>query len=670
MPASPLTDLQPFGNGVRACIGRPFAWQEALMALALILQNFDLKLDDPSYQLHLKSTLTIKPDELYVHASLREGIDALNIERKLYDGTSSSSKQPSDSTAFAPTLASGKPMLVLYGSNSGTCEGLSQNLAKAAASRGFTATIKPLDDAVDKLPTDRPVIVITASYEGNPPDNANDFVEWLKKVDAQPLKNVHFAVFGCGHHDWVATYQKIPKLIDSELARKGAKQIAERGQSDVAQGQVFDDFDSWQDQKLWPVLAAGSTPDQAFDGLDVEINTSARASHLRQTVYDALVLRNEVLSAPGTPEKRLTEFKLPSNLTYEAGDYLALLPINTQSTIARVLRHFGLPWDATMKLAKGAHTTIPTEVSLSVANVLSAYLELNSPASRKNLAVLAHYSKEGTFNEPLTPGPNSVLSVLELLEQHPDIKLPFPVFLSMLPPMRIRQYSISSSPLTDSAKARIVYSVVTNSNSADADAPHLGVATNYLKGLSAGTAVQLMIKKSHATFHLPPDLKTPVMMICAGTGLAPFLGFVEERAARIAAARKTNPSVEIGPSLLFIGCRHPDHDRLYGEQLEQWEKDGVVKLFYAFSRDAAKSKGAKYAQDRLWVEREVVGDLFAQGARAYICGSAALGRGISDVVVKMVIEREEKKGKSVSEADAKKWWEGLRGARYAVDVFD
>lgn len=611
--------------------------------------------------MHIKTTLTIKPDNFFIRASLREGIEQLNIERKLYEGVHSHQPKRGPSGLQTGRAASGKPMLILYGSNSGTCEGLAQKLGQSAGSRGFGASIKPLDDAVDALPKDVPIIVVTASYEGNPPDNADAFVQWLKAVDSEKVKGVQFAVFGCGHHDWVATYQKVPKLVESELLAKGAKALVERGESDVARGKVFDDFDGWQDEKLWPVLAADADVSQTDEALDVAIMTNSRAVHLRHNVESAQVLTNEVLTGNDVPEKRETEFQLPVNMSYEAGDYLALLPVNNVQTVSRVLRRFGLPWDATMTLQKGAHTTIPTEVSMAVANVLGAYVELNAPASRKNMATLAKYSKSDLTSEKLGASTRT-RSVLDILEQHHDLDLPFAVYLSMLTPMRIRQYSISSSPARDATKARIVYSVVSP------DPNHLGVATNYLKALQPDSTVQVMVKKSHAAFHLPADPKTSVIMLCAGSGLAPFLGFVEERAARISAAGGN--AQDFGRMVLFIGCRFSDKDRVYARELERWESQGVVSLYYAFSRESQKSAGCKYVQDRLWHERDEVRELFVDGARAYICGSAALGKGIADVVARMVVEGTKKKGKEMTLEDGMKWWEGLRGERYAVDVFD
>ena len=669
----PRNAWKPFGNGARGCIGRPFAWQEAVLALAMVLQNFNLRFDDSSYQLHNKQTLTIKPADFFMRASLREGIDPIHLEKRLFSGPSdlSDASRPSQKHERVQSLAAGKEMSIYYGSNSGTCEGLSQTLASTAASHGYQAKVQPLDSAVDRFPTDRPVVVITASYEGEPPDNAGQFVHWLKNGEATKIIGSKFAVVGCGHHDLVSTYQKIPKLIESTLTEKGATSLAKRGETDVALGKIFDDFDEWQDNLLWPKLTDGASSGvtETNESLDIDISTSARATHLHHNVQDAQVLKNELLSPPGTPERRHIEVKLPTNMSYEAGDYLAILPVNPIVTISRVLRRFGLPWDAMMTIKKGSRTTIPTDHQLPIMAVLGAYVELGGPASRKNLATIAQYADDATkakFRGVQSPLPS--LSVLEVLEAYPNIPLPFSVYLSMLPPMRIRQYSISSSPLADPTIASITFAVVDDNN---AEYPHLGVATNFLRKLKPGATVQLSVKKSHAAFHLPlDDAHTPVIMVAAGTGVAPFRGFVQERATKIATAKAMGKEHELAEAVLFIGCRGPYEDLLYKDLLDDWEKAGAVKIYRAFSRASDESEGCKYAQDRLWVERETATRLFRSGARAYICGSGRLGKGVADTVAKIVVDNGQKDGKETTHDRALKWWEGLRGERFAVDVFD
>lgn len=652
---------KPFGNGARGCIGRPFAWQEAILALAIVLQNFNLRMADPQYQLKVKQTLTIKPDNFHIKIALRPGIDATTIEQRLHGGLVSSKHSHDQNVTNVKAGQEQKPMTVLYGSNSGTCEGLAQKLASSAASHGFSAAVKSLDSIIDKFPIDQPVVIVSASYEGEPPDNAVLFTKWLKTSDSSKFQGAQCAVFGCGHRDWVATYQKIPTLYENELSKKGAKILLPRGETNVAAGDIFDDFDAWTD-KLWNSLGSDSVSSE--EGLDMELSSSSRASHLRYSVQSALVVKNELLTPEGVkPEKRFVKFKLPSDATYEAGDYLALLPINPLTVVSRVLRRFGLPWDAAMKLKKGSHSTIPTEVEMSVSIVLAQYVELNASATKKNLQTLANYAgdKAGQIDTDVA----TKQSVLDILEANPEIPLPFSVYLSMLPPMRIRQYSISSSPLKDPSIASISFSL--------ADDPsdlHPGVATNYLKTLQPGSTAQISIRKSPAPFHLPTDPSVPVVMVCAGTGIAPFRGFVQDRAIKLSSGSSTGKPVELAPAVLVVGCRDPSIDAIHFDELREWEAQGAVKIHYAYSRKSEQSDGCKYAQDRLWRERKEVIKLFDDGAKVYICGSGALGKGVNAIACKIAVQNAEEKGKELKMEDAEKWWNGLRGERYAVDVFD
>jgi cytochrome P450/NADPH-cytochrome P450 reductase len=198
----PSNSWKPFGNGVRGCIGRPFAWQESVLITALLLQNFNFRLDDPSYQLQIKQTLTIKPKDFFMHATLRDHIDPIYLEKMLHVKSSPTDKV-SEKYRSVDTSAAGvakKPMKILYGSNAGTCEALAQSLARAASTRGYRAQVDPLDSAVDKIPKGEPVVLICSSYEGQPPDNAAHFVEWIQSLEGKrSLDGVKYAVYGSGN---------------------------------------------------------------------------------------------------------------------------------------------------------------------------------------------------------------------------------------------------------------------------------------------------------------------------------------------------------------------------------------------------------------------------------------------------------------------------------------
>ena len=169
-----------------------------MLATALLLQFFDFRMDDPNYELAIHQTLTIKPKDLFMHATLRKGIDPLHLERMMTGGSSKAAQVP-DVSKEADSKASKKPISIYFGGNMGTCESLAQTVALSSAGHGFQAVVKPLDEATDNLPKDHPVIIISASYEGEPPDNANIFFTWLKNLDDKPLKGVQYSVFGCGN---------------------------------------------------------------------------------------------------------------------------------------------------------------------------------------------------------------------------------------------------------------------------------------------------------------------------------------------------------------------------------------------------------------------------------------------------------------------------------------
>jgi cytochrome P450 / NADPH-cytochrome P450 reductase len=152
--------------------------------------------------LTIKQTLTIKPRDLFVRATLREGLDPITLEKNLFGGLAQQEqKKHQQLDVKAPKTSTGKPMSIFYGSNSGTCEGLAQTLAGAANAHGYQAAAKPLDAAAERYPREEPIVIISASYEGEPPDNAAHFVEWMKKVGSERIQNTRYAVFGCGHRE-------------------------------------------------------------------------------------------------------------------------------------------------------------------------------------------------------------------------------------------------------------------------------------------------------------------------------------------------------------------------------------------------------------------------------------------------------------------------------------
>ena len=257
-----------------------------------------------------------------MRASLREGIAATSLQAALSSTESAvNAKLDARIKRNDSGLEYGKPMTILYGSNTGTCQSLAQRLSSQARKYGFRADAKELDAGVGLLPKEQPVVIITASYEGQPPDNAGQFVKWLEMLDcdANEVKDVSFAVFGCGNSDWINTFQRIPTLVDSLLEQHGGKRIVKRGFANAAVGDIVAEFDNWSDNSLWPAMSPSAAPEQGGSSLEIEMSTQNRSSYLRHDVQKGKVLKSTRLTATDHPEKRHLEAKLPEGMTYQTG---------------------------------------------------------------------------------------------------------------------------------------------------------------------------------------------------------------------------------------------------------------------------------------------------------------------------------------------------------------
>ncbi|GES57478.1 fatty acid hydroxylase [Aspergillus terreus] len=330
---------------------------------------------------------------------------------------------------------------------------------------GFKAEVKALDAARENLPRGDPVAFITASYEGQPPDNATHFFEWLKGLEGDKLEGVNYAVFGCGHHDWQATFHSIPKAIDRLVRQRAGPRLCEIGTTDAANSDMFTDFDSWGESVFWPAVMS------------------------------------KLPTALSVPEKRMLRFKLPPDMTYQCGDYLAILPINPPNVVRQAIRRFNLSWDSMLTVWKPTDASgtiaVPLETPISALELFSTYGELSQPASKRNLKYLADAANGDTAiqNELRSLASDATrfaeeifqkrVSPLDILLRHPVIDLPLNMFLAMLSPMRVRQYSISSSPLVDPSECSITFSVLKSPSpsTSSRESGFEGVASTYLAGL-------------------------------------------------------------------------------------------------------------------------------------------------------------------------------------------
>ena len=666
----PANAWKPFGNGQRSCIGRGFALQEAMLFLAKLLQRFEVTAADPGYELQIKHTLTMKPEGLFIHVRRRD----VTIAPGPRAGVEQARQAEAAAAAAAPN---GVPIRVLYGSNAGTSKDFAQRLANDAGRRGYSPTIGPLDEAAGGLPTEGLVAIVTSSYEGQPPDNARKFVAWTEGLRPGALAGVRYTVFGNGNKDWARTYQEVPKAIDARLEAAGATRIYARGEAN-ARGDFFGDFEEWY-AGFWPAvddaLGQRTSPPTAQPELELQFVGNVRDPMLRQNglALGTVVANRELvdLAKPGARSKRHVEIALPEGMSYRTGDYLAVLPLNPSELVQRALARFNLDYDSHVQLSmERGDTFLPTGAPVAVGELLSSYVELAVPATRTQLEDLADVAADPAHRAELEALAqdrgryaaevlDKRVSLLDLLETYPSCQLSFTSFLQLLTQLTPRRYSISSSPLWSPDHVTLTFAVI-QAPAWSGRGVFEGASSTYLAQARPGSRVAVTVRPSNAAFHPPPSLAVPLIMVCAGTGLAPFRGFVQDRALR-AEAEETTPA----PALLFFGCRAPDTDFLYRSELASWADQANLDLRPAFS--TAPEDGLKYVQDRLWADRADVVELVRQGATVYVCGDGKhMAPQVRDTCALIYQEAT-----GASKADAEAWMDEVERThgRYVADIF-
>jgi cytochrome P450/NADPH-cytochrome P450 reductase len=346
--------------------------------------------------------------------------------------------------------------------------------------------------------------------------------------------------------------------------------------------------------------------------------------------------------------------------------------VNGPALVSRALSRFGLDGNTWLRLsvAEGRRANLPTEVPLPLVELLAEAVELQAVATRKQVATLAEHTQcprskprlEALAAEGGTPDlyRSEVFakrkSVLDLLEEFPACEVPLGIYLEMLPALSPRYYSISSSPSATPGTASITVGVVSGP-ARSGIGTYDGVCSTYLASMEPGAILRAGIKETKAGFRVPDDPSVPLIMIGPGTGLAPFRGFLQERAARKAAG------AALGPAMLFFGCRHPAQDFIYRDELEGYASAGICDLYTAFSRNDGEKA---YVQDVLSRERAKVWALIEQGAHVYVCGDGS--RMEPDVKRALVRLYADEKDVGLEEAEA--WIEEMGAKdRYVLDVW-
>lgn len=576
---------------------------------------------------------------------------------------------------------------MLYGSNAGTCKHLAEEMAALAKGQGFQATVKTMDSAAGGLPTDQPVVIITPSYEGRPADNAAHFVNEIESATpgSNVLSGVRHAIFGVGNSEWTTTFHRVPQILDDLMPRLGSKAIVPSGYVDVKEDLVGS-WEDWCDSLLAALRGENaSSAASVLNGvsttdLTVTIGKAQSAVHLAgEDISEGLVLVNRQIAGKEVgPAKMHMEVELPAGTAWQPGDYLVVLPTNPRNVVTRVVNRFKVTLGDVITINGTNKDFLKFDHPTILADLLYSRVELSTPASKRQVETILKTVKNADEQKQL----EAVLStddsfrreilskrkaVIDILEDFPSAELSLAAYLDMLKPLTPRQYSISSSPLGSVADhiASITYDVHESPARSGNGRTFQGVCSTYLASQMVGSKIRCHVRRNNSGFHLPSDPTAPIIMIGAGTGLAPFRGFVQERAC-LAKAGRRGKEARLGPALMYFGCRDADKDYIYREELEQWEAQGVVQMRPAFSRRASPSW--RHVHERMWDEREELWQVVQTGGKIYVCGSASK---LARSVMNCVLDIWMKKHPAATREEAMDWLQETKDrGTYVSDVYD
>lgn len=665
----------PFGAGIRSCIGFQFALTEAAMVLARLYQRFRFRLRDPNYKLQHIEMITVKPKDLYVL-----------LEKRLEEKGKFPSKEVLKKESLELPAAQGNapPILLLYGSNMGTCQTIAQELAMQAQAKGYRPIVKELDSQVGK-PWDSPfAAIITSTYNGTPPDNAAVFEKWLRNLHSSPLSSCHYAVLGVGNKQWHATFQHFPQFVNKRMEEAGAVPYFPLGVVDM-DSDYDHAIEAWTKgmwsklQQLYPPSEVSGKAEQLTAltyACEIINYAGALPDKVPNTLLDqqaqemVLAYNGELYSKDAIRSARHIEIRLPQKMTYTAGNHLGVLPNNPVDAVELAAKLFDLRLNdmVVLKSLQDVPLTekLPIGIPISIRDLLTAYVDLLGPVSRKELRLLAQHcpcppEKKALEELAADKFPQEVLekerTLLDICEQFRSVELSLELLLTARPMLKPRYYSISSSPqvMVDSCSITVgVQEHTTKTGSL-----HKGVCSHFLAKVLPDQSVRCFIKDTKSHFRLPQDLTRDLILIGPGTGLAPLRGFLQER------NQQKERGEAIGRQLLFFGCRDPNQDYLYRKELEGYRDCGLLQgLFVAFSRQPGIPKC--YVQDLLKLNGALVWGYVQNNAQILVCGE---GKHMAPAVREAFFSIFQKEGKLSIEEAQKLFKQKQDTFQYVEDVW-
>lgn len=504
-------------------------------------------------------------------------------------------------SAAAPVQPVSKDVTVLYGSQTGNSEGLAKKTAQHLEEKGFQVTLSSMSDfKPNNLKKINNLLVIVSTHgEGDPPDNALSFHEYVHGRRAPKLDHLSFSVLSLGDSSY-EFFCQTGKEFDERFQELGGTRLFDRVDCDLDYDEPFSE---------WLQGVASSLSEGEAVSLPQEsagVNNQAVSEYSRTNPFYAEVLENINLNGRGSnKETRHLELSLEgSGLVYEPGDSLGIYPTNDPALVDELIQTCGWNEEEAVTVHKNGDT-------LPLKNALTSHFEI-TVLTKPLLQKIATLTKSESLHALLEEGNEEKLKEYiagrDLVDAARDFG-PFEgtaaEFTSILRKIPARLYSIASSLKANDEEVHLTIGAVRY----DAHGRERQGVCSILcaERLQPGDTLPVYIQHNQ-NFKLPQDPDTPIIMIGPGTGIAPFRSFMQEREEMGAN----------GKSWLFFGDQHFVTDFLYQTEWQKWLKDGVLtKMDVAFSRDTEEKV---YVQHQMKKQSKELFEWLEQGAYVYICG--------------------------------------------------
>ena len=549
--------------------------------------------------------------------------------------------------AAAPAV---EKLTILYGSHTGNGKKIAQQAADAAAAKGLKAEVRDMNDyPTRQLAQEQNLLVIVSTHgEGEPPMSAEELHTFINGPRAPKLPKLRYAVLALGDKSYLQ-YCQTGKDFDQKLADLGGTRLLDRRDVDVA---FKAPAAQWIEDVL-QLLTAGTASAEASAapataGATAAVVAEVVTEYTAENPWPAKVLESIQLNGRGS-DKETYHIELDlagSGLHYVPGDALAVVPANHLPLVEEVLLAARLS-DTTAVQVEGENLPLAAalathrELTVLTRDVLERYATLAPHVGLQELLADQNRLQPSLYGR----------DVADLLTEFPSEQLTAQALADVLRPLPSRAYSIASSLLAHPEEVHLTVGAVRYE--AFGRQKH-GVCSSFLADrLALGDTARVFVQHNEY-FRLPQNGETDIIMIGAGTGIAPFRAFVEER-------------VELGATgrnWLLFGNPHFTTDFLYqAEWLQHLKKGTLSRLDVAFSRDQAEKV---YVQDRLLeASRDVFGWL-ENGAHLYVCGDKTRLGGAVQTALTQVVQKEA----GLSADDATAYVKNLRKQRrYLEDVY-